>query len=81
MFDRFSTFIARAAGKPAAWPDFLVANRNWLATREVTLAQIRGEASFTAQDREAYAKAGRLVVATLRGNPVTVLVSPPPAQP
>lgn len=73
--------LARASGKPVAWPDFLVANRNWIATREVTLAQIRGEAPFTEQDRQAFAKAGRLVVATLRGNPVTVLVSPAPAQP
>jgi hypothetical protein len=76
-----SRVLARAAGKPVAWPDFLVANRNWIATREVTLAQVRGEAPFTDQDREAFAKAGRLVVATLRGNPVTVLVSPTPAQP
>ena len=32
----------RAVGKPVAWPEFLVANRNWISTHEVTLAQVRG---------------------------------------
>jgi hypothetical protein len=72
---------SKAVGKPVAWPDFLHTNRNWITTREVTLPQIRGEKPFTVEDREAFAKAGRIVVATLRGNPVTVLVSPTPPQP
>ncbi|MCW1921651.1 hypothetical protein OKA05_03745 [Luteolibacter arcticus] len=70
----------KAVGKPVAWPDFLVANRNWISTHEVTLPQIRGEAPLSESDRKAFAAAGRIVIATLRGNPVTVLpvtVTPP----
>lgn len=63
----------KAFGKPVAWPDFLAANRNWIATREVTLAQVRGEAPLSEADRKSFAAARRIVVATLRGNPVTVL--------
>ncbi|MCW1883422.1 hypothetical protein OKA04_01695 [Luteolibacter flavescens] len=75
--DKFSSLIAnRAAGKPVAWPDFLIANRNWVSTHEVTLAQVRGEAPLSEEDRKAFATAGHLVVATLRGNPITVLPVP-----
>lgn len=75
--DALATRVSnRASGKPVAWSEFLVANRNWLSTHEVTLAQVRGEASLSEGDRKAFATAGRLVVATLRGNPVTVLPVP-----
>ncbi len=73
--------LARPSGTLMPWPEFLVANRNWIATREVTLAQVRGEAPLTEIDRKAFASAGHLVIATLRGNPVTVLVPPTPTQP
>lgn len=76
-----SRVSATATGKPLPWSDFLAANRNWIATREVTLPRILGEKPFTEEDREAFAKAGRIVIATLRGNPVTVLVPPAPARP
>lgn len=63
----------KASGKLVAWPDFLAANRNWISTREVTLAQVHGEAPLSETDRKTFAAAGRIVVATLRGNPITVL--------
>lgn len=68
----------KAAGTPVAWKEFLVANRNWITTHEVTLAQVRGEASISESDRKAFASAGHVVIATLRGNPVTVLPVPSP---
>jgi len=69
---------SKAAGKPVAWSEFMVANRNWISTHEVTLAQVRGEAPLSEGDRKAFATAGRIVIATLRGNPVTVLPVPSP---
>jgi hypothetical protein len=68
----------RAAGTPVAWSEFLVANRNWISTHEVTLAQVRGEAPLSEGDRKTFATAGRMVIATLRGNPITVLPVPSP---
>jgi len=69
----------RLSGKPVRWKDFLVANRNWISTHEVTLAQVRGEAPLSEDDRRAFATSGRMVIATLRGNPVTVLPAPTPS--
>ncbi|WP_367873458.1 hypothetical protein [Luteolibacter sp. Populi] len=63
------------------WPEFLIAHRNWVSTREVATAQIRGEAGFTDSDRAAFKAGGKLVIATFRGNPVTVLAPPAPAVP
>lgn len=68
----------KAAGTPVAWNEFLVANRNWISTHEVTLAQVRGEAPLSENDRKAFATVGHIVIATLRGNPVTVLSAPSP---
>jgi hypothetical protein len=68
----------KTGGKPIAWNDFLVANRNWISTHEVTLAQVRGEAPLSESDRKAFATAGHVIIATLRGNPVTVLPAPSP---
>jgi len=77
--DGFAARVSnKAAGTPVAWKEFLVANRNWISTHEVTLAQVRGEAPLSESDRKAFASAGHIVIATLRGNPVTVLPVPSP---
>ncbi|MEK7950124.1 hypothetical protein [Luteolibacter soli] len=68
----------KVSGKPVTWNEFLVANRNWISTHEVTLAQVRGEAPLSEEDRKAFTTSGRMVIATLRGNPITVLPVPPP---
>lgn len=60
-----------------SWPDFLAANRNWLTTQEVSLAHVKGEMPFSESDRASFKAGGKMVVATLRNNPVTVLVKPP----
>jgi hypothetical protein len=64
-------------GKLMAWPEFLVAHRAWITTREVSQEQIRGEVAFTEGDRAAFHNGGKLVVATFRGHPVTVLTPVP----
>lgn len=64
------------------WPDFLAANRNWLTTHEVSLGQVKGE-PISESDRASFKAGGKMVIATLRNNPVTVLVKtpPPPSKP
>lgn len=64
-------------GKLVPWPEFLVAHRAWITTREVSQEQIRGEAVFTESDHAGFHSAGKLVIATFRGNPVTVLTPLP----
>ena len=59
------------------WPDFLAANRNWLITHEVSMAQVKGEVPISESDRASFKAAGKMVIATLRNNPVTVLVRIP----
>ncbi len=75
--------LAKPAGTLLPWPDFLLANRNWITTREVSPAQVRGEVPVSGEDRAAFANGGKIVIATLRGNPVTVLARSPeaPAKP
>lgn len=74
-----SRVLSKPAGTMTAWPDFLTANRNWITTHEVTVAQVTGEKPISDETRTSFKAAGKMVIATLRGNPVTVLV--PPATP
>jgi len=55
------------------WVDFFTANRNWVATCEVDLKQVRGEKPLPDNLLQSYKLRGVMVVATLNGNPVTVL--------
>ena len=73
--------LSAPGGTLMTWPEFLIAHRSWVSTREVSAAQIRGEAGFTDSDRAAFKAGGKLVIATFRGNPVTVLAPPAPAVP
>ncbi|QJE97727.1 hypothetical protein [Luteolibacter luteus] len=68
--------ISGASKTMLSWPDFLTANRSWLATHEVSLAQVKGEAPISESDRASFKAGGKMVVATLRNNPVTVLIKP-----
>jgi hypothetical protein len=68
--------LSKPAGTMTAWTDFLTANRNWITTHEVTVAQVTGEKPISEDTRASFKAAGKMVIATLRGNPVTVLVSP-----
>lgn len=65
--------LAKPQGHMMGWPEFLIANRTWITTHEVTQAQTVGEAPLSEADRSSFAAGGKIVIATLRGNPVTVL--------
>ncbi|MBB5351774.1 hypothetical protein HNR46_002013 [Haloferula luteola] len=74
---RASQRAGQAKGRPTPWPDFLAGNRGWVTTFEVSLAQIRGEEPVPAEKWESFSADGKVVVATHRGLPVTVLAPPP----
>jgi len=70
-------WVAQPTGKWISWTDFLTANRNWVQCHEVSAEEITGEKAIPAAVLEKYRKANLVIIATQRGNPVTVL--PPPS--
>ncbi|MEM9081339.1 MAG: hypothetical protein AAGC74_11680 [Verrucomicrobiota bacterium] len=64
--------VARS-GQLMKFPDFLRVNRGWLSSYEVTLEQARGNEGFEDEVRQALEAAGRVVVATRHGGPITIL--------
>ncbi|GAA5481427.1 hypothetical protein [Haloferula sargassicola] len=76
--DKWAAKVGRSAGgEPLAWPAFLAANRAWVSTYEVSPEQVRGEKPIPDSARREFARADRVVVATLRGHPVTLLPARP----
>lgn len=73
--------ITKPDGTVMPWPEFLPANRAWITTHEVTVDQITGAKPISDSDKSYFRTAGKMVIATLRGNPVTVLVPPTPPTP
>lgn len=65
--------------KVQSWLDFYTANRNWITTVEVTKSQAAGAQALSEQTTEHMTKCGKLVVATFRGNPVSLHPVPRPA--
>jgi hypothetical protein len=55
------------------WVEFFPLNRGWISTMEVTMAQAEGKESLAAADLDRMTKSGNVIVATLDGNPITVL--------
>ena len=62
-------------GQAQPWQEFLAENRSWVTTFEVTLPQIHGAEQLTDSQRRTLSQSGSIVIATLRGQPVTVLAS------
>ncbi|MCF7734617.1 MAG: hypothetical protein K9N23_23240, partial [Akkermansiaceae bacterium] len=65
--------------KILAWADFLVANRGWIATVEVTRTQAEGNHLIEEETATRIAESDKLVVATYLGGPISVL-PPKPAE-
>lgn len=57
------------------WGAFLPANRSWINTVEVTFEQAAGKVPIPIETSELMTKTGKLVVATYKGNPISVLSS------
>lgn len=61
-----------------AWKDFLIANRGWITTIEVSREQAEGRQALSEQVAERVTKSSRLVVATYQRGPISVM---PPQEP
>ncbi|MES2438422.1 MAG: hypothetical protein V4584_05130 [Verrucomicrobiota bacterium] len=55
------------------WADFYAANRGWITTIEVSLIQAQGKQPLSKETSTQMVKSGNLIVATFRGNPISVL--------
>jgi hypothetical protein len=55
------------------WGDFFRLNRGWISTMEVTQAQAEGKELLNTVAVDKLTKSGNLIIATLHGNPITVL--------
>lgn len=56
-----------------SWLDFYSKNRGWISTVEVTFAQARGDEPVSPETLEALGKTGNLIVAVLKGGPISVM--------
>jgi len=72
-----SRIVARPNSRYVRWNEFVSDNRNWIATYEVNEAQIAGKEAIPEETLARFRKEGLLVVATLRGAPITVLSCEP----
>ena len=63
-------------GKIISFNAFIAANRNWITTLEVSPQRIRGNEPITDEERVNLEKAGKIVISTMRQNPVTVIKKP-----
>ncbi len=71
----------QAGARLVGWSEFHAANRGWVTTQEVTLAQARGEQPLAEGMDERLAKSTNVVVATLQGGPISKLQPTPPIPP
>lgn len=55
------------------WSKFYSANRSWITTTEVSSDQAEGNVSLSEETNILNAKNGKVVVATYKGNPISVL--------
>lgn len=57
----------KPGAKLQSWAEFLVANRGWISTVEVTRLQAEGNHPIEEKTAASIAGSGNLVVATIRG--------------
>lgn len=55
------------------WADFYARNRGWITTVEVSRVQAEGNEAFSEETTERIGKSANLIVATLKGGPISVL--------
>jgi hypothetical protein len=67
---------AKPIGTLLSWNDFLIANRAWLFTEEVTFDQAAGKRPIPPSRSEAWAKIGKVIVAVHQGGPISVRIEP-----
>jgi hypothetical protein len=65
----------RPVGTLLAWSDFLMKNRGWITTADVTFEQAAGTVALPEERAAHYRKLNRVVVAVHQTGPISVLVS------
>lgn len=71
----------RSGAKIVTWQDFYIANRGWITTQEISLAQAEGKVALAEPVTEKLAKSSNVVVATLQGGPISKLAPKPEPAP
>lgn len=69
--------INQPKGPLLAWPDFLAKNKEWVGGWEVSLKMVYGDAEQSKVVMKQLSQDSRVLVALLKGNPVTVLEPEP----
>ncbi len=64
-------------GKFVPWQVFMSANRSWITTFPISAEQVAGTKPIAPEQLERFKKSGLIIVATLNGEPVTVLQKTP----
>jgi len=69
---------ARVNAKPVGillpWADFLMHNRGWITTHEVTISQAAGKEPLPAERAAFWAKRNQIVIAVYQNGPISVRV-------
>jgi hypothetical protein len=78
-----SNYADRVGIQPGArvvgWSDFYAANRGWIITQDITMAQAEGKEPLPEKIAEKLTKGTNLIIATFQGGPISK-IAPPPAQ-
>jgi hypothetical protein len=62
----------KPVGKIMPWVDFLVANRGWLTTENVSFDEAAGNTAIDTKRAETWQKSDRIIVATHQNGPISV---------
>lgn len=73
-----SRVLSKPQGEFTFWPNFLKRNEAWLGAREVSLTTSRGNAQEANVLLKNISRDPRLLVATYKGGPITILEAAPP---
>jgi len=68
-----SRVLSEPDGEFILWPEFKIANRDWIWTFEVSLDQAKGLAPLPEDRVKDLSKLNRVVVSLYKGNPVSIL--------
>ncbi len=74
-----SRVLSKPQGDFTFWPNFLKRNEAWLGAKEVSLTMSRGNAQEAGALLKSISRDPRLLVATYKGGPITILEAAPPS--
>lgn len=70
--EKFKTRLTAGTNTPLVpWSDFLIANRAWITTEEISYQQAAGVETLSEEAMKRIAKSSNLVIATYLGGPIS----------